>query len=89
LTRLYEGFVSEATVLAENANIKVGQLLGGGHQVYITEKIPASWLGLEGVITEFPFRTSALVVGSLRPEDKAKGTSSSLGFGVIPVSLSV
>jgi len=31
-----------------NTNIKVGQLLGGGHQVYITERIPKSWVNLKG-----------------------------------------
>ncbi len=48
-TILYEGFVSEVALHAGNFNIKVGQLLGGGHQVFITGKIPATWISAEGV----------------------------------------
>lgn len=43
-TEFYEGVASEMVIRSSNTNIKIGDLLGGGSQVYLKDiRIPKSW----------------------------------------------
>ncbi len=48
-TKIYEGIASETMLRRGTSNVAVGQLLGGGQQVYINDNIKKSWIENRGI----------------------------------------